>query len=126
MIRIKSGLVAFLTLSLVGGACAPMGEIEGDEPPEQMDAATAMTAAALSGGARVFVPLAGRPNLLLSEAPLQALDANATGGTLERYDLRSNLFNQALRDYDWQYDSNGLRLLQLRFYEVPTTTVPAN
>jgi hypothetical protein len=41
-------------------------------------------------------------------------------GTVERY----NLFNTALQDYYWQYDNTGLRLLQLRFYEVPTT-VPA-
>jgi hypothetical protein len=37
-------------------------------------------------------------------------------GTLERY----NLFNDALQDYYWQYDNNGLKLLQLRFYEVAT------
>jgi len=40
-------------------------------------------------------------------------------GTLERY----NLFNDALADYYWQYDNNGLRLLQLRFYDT-STTVP--
>ena len=38
-------------------------------------------------------------------------------GNLERY----NLFNDALQDYYWQYDNSGLKLLQLRFYEVPTT-----
>jgi len=38
-------------------------------------------------------------------------------GTLERY----NLFNAALSDYFWQYDNSGLRLAQLRFYEIPTT-----
>lgn len=37
-------------------------------------------------------------------------------GQTERY----NLFNDRLEDYFWQYDNNGLRLLQLRFYEVPT------
>jgi hypothetical protein len=41
-------------------------------------------------------------------------------GNLERY----NLFNSALSDYFWQYDNSGLKLAQLRFYEVPTT-VPA-
>lgn len=40
-------------------------------------------------------------------------DINADG-TLERY----NLFNDALKDYYWNYDNNGLKLLQLRFYEV--------
>lgn len=38
-------------------------------------------------------------------------------GTLERYPL----FDQKLQDYYWQYDNNGLKVLQLRFYEVPTT-----
>ena len=41
-------------------------------------------------------------------------------GTRERY----NIFNDALQDYFWQYDNHGLKLLQLRFYEVPTE-VPA-
>ena len=40
-------------------------------------------------------------------------------GVAERY----NLFNSALQDYFWQYDNNGLKLVQLRFYEV-STTVP--
>jgi hypothetical protein len=35
-------------------------------------------------------------------------------GTLERY----NLFSDKLKDYYWNYDNNGLKLLQLRFYEV--------
>jgi hypothetical protein len=37
-------------------------------------------------------------------------------GHVERYPL----FDEALRDYFWSYDNNGLKLLQLRFYEVPT------
>jgi hypothetical protein len=37
-------------------------------------------------------------------------------GTVERY----NLFNDALQDYFWSYDNSGLKLMQLRFYEVPT------
>jgi hypothetical protein len=37
-------------------------------------------------------------------------------GTVERYPL----FDEALKDYFWSYDNNGLKLLQLRFYEVPT------
>ena len=43
------------------------------------------------------------------------LDGN---GVAERY----NLFNDALQDYFWSYDNNGLKLLQLRFYEIPTNT----
>ena len=37
-------------------------------------------------------------------------------GVLERY----NLFNDRLEDYYWEYDNNGLRLVQLRFYQVST------
>ena len=37
-------------------------------------------------------------------------------GVSERY----NLFNDALQDYFWSYDNNGLKLLQLRFYEIST------
>jgi hypothetical protein len=37
-------------------------------------------------------------------------------GNVERY----NLFNDALENYLWSYDNNGLKLLQLRFYEVPS------
>jgi hypothetical protein len=34
---------------------------------------------------------------------------------------RFNLFNSALTDFFWQFDNNGLKLAQLRFYQVPTT-----
>ena len=34
---------------------------------------------------------------------------------------RVPLFDSALQDYYWQYDNNGLKLVQLRFYEIPTT-----
>jgi hypothetical protein len=40
-------------------------------------------------------------------------------GNLERY----NLFNSSLTDYFWQYDNSGLKLAQLRFYQI-STTVP--
>jgi hypothetical protein len=39
------------------------------------------------------------------------LDGN---GTLERYPL----FDDALQDYFWNYDNQGLKLAQLRFYQV--------
>jgi len=42
-------------------------------------------------------------------------DTNADG-TLERY----NLFNDALQDYYWNYDNSGLKLMQLRFYQLPS------
>ncbi len=38
-------------------------------------------------------------------------------GNLERYPL----FDDALQDYFWNYDNSGLKLVQLRFYEIPTT-----
>ena len=38
--------------------------------------------------------------------------------------MRYPLFDEALRDYFWSYDNNGLKLLQLRFYN-HATTVPA-
>jgi hypothetical protein len=37
---------------------------------------------------------------------------------------RVPLFDAALQDYFWSYDNNGLKLLQLRFYEGVETTVP--
>lgn len=37
-------------------------------------------------------------------------------GVNERYPL----FDEALQDYFWQYDNNGLKLAQLRFYEIST------
>lgn len=41
------------------------------------------------------------------------VDLNADG-VVERYPL----FDSALQDYYWQYDNNGLKLLQMRFYPV--------
>ena len=37
-------------------------------------------------------------------------------GILGRYPL----FDDALEDYFWSYDNQGLKLVQLRFYEIPT------
>lgn len=37
-------------------------------------------------------------------------------GTVERMPL----FDDRLQDYFWSYDNQGLKLLQLRFYEIPT------
>jgi hypothetical protein len=34
---------------------------------------------------------------------------------------RTPLFDSTLQDYFWQYDNTGLKLLQLRFYQLPTT-----
>lgn len=38
--------------------------------------------------------------------------------------MRVPLFSPLLQDYLWQYDNNGLKLCQLRFYDV-STTVPS-
>jgi len=35
-------------------------------------------------------------------------------------DTREFLFDRDLADYYWSYDNNGLKLAQLRFYEIPT------
>lgn len=35
-------------------------------------------------------------------------------------DERYSLFDDRLQDYFWEYDNTGLKLLQLRFYEVVT------
>src|SRR3989338_3276846 len=43
-------------------------------------------------------------------------------GTLERV----SLFDTDLQDYYWQYDNNGLRLAQLRFYECATIVPDAS
>lgn len=37
-------------------------------------------------------------------------------GAVERYPL----FDDALEDYFWDYDNNGLKLAQFRFYEMPS------
>src|SRR2546427_783206 len=34
---------------------------------------------------------------------------------------RTPLFDSSLQNYFWSYDNNGLKLLQLRFYQLPTT-----
>src|SRR5438876_6609448 len=34
---------------------------------------------------------------------------------------RTPLFDSSLQNYPWQYDNTGLKLVQLRFYQVPTT-----
>lgn len=43
------------------------------------------------------------------------LDLNGDG-TMERYPL----FDPTLQDYFWSYDNQGLKLLQLRFYPIPS------
>jgi len=67
--------------------------------------------------AKVFVREKGRSTFenVSRELLYIYVDLNLDG-TPERY----NLFNDALQDYFWNYDNNGLKHVQLRFYEVPT------
>jgi hypothetical protein len=68
----------------------------------------------------VAVRTSGRQRFQNVSRELLYIYADLNGdGTVERY----NLFNDALQNYYWQYDNSGLRLLQLRFYQV-STTVP--
>jgi len=36
---------------------------------------------------------------------------------------RTPLLDSTFQNYFWSYDNNGLKLLQLRFYQLPTTVV---
>jgi hypothetical protein len=66
----------------------------------------------------VLVRSSGKQSFTNVSKELLYIYADVDGdGTAERY----NLFNSALTDFFWQYDNNGLKLAQLRFYEVPTT-----
>jgi len=57
----------------------------------------------------------------------QSVFTNVTGDLLfvsqciDNKLIRTPLFDSSLQDYFWQYDNMGLKLLQLRFYQVPTT-----
>ena len=54
--------------------------------------------------------------------------ANVTANLLYLYNVtidgvlykRLPLFSDVLQDYFWSYDNNGLKVVQLRFYEVST------
>jgi hypothetical protein len=43
-------------------------------------------------------------------------------GTSERYPL----FDSALQGYFWDYDNQGMKLVQLRFYEMPSVVSSSN
>jgi hypothetical protein len=49
-----------------------------------------------------------------------AVGVDAGGNYIYEY-MRVPLFSSLLQDYLWIYDNNGAKLVQLRFYEVPTT-----
>lgn len=68
----------------------------------------------------VLVRTGGKSKFTNVSRELLYVYADTNGdGTAERYPL----FDSALADYYWQYDNTGLKLAQLRFYEV-STTVP--
>ena len=62
----------------------------------------------------VFVRDKGRPQWQVADQLLYVEADLDEDGTFETY----YLFDDALQGYFWDYDNNGLRLLQLRFYEV--------
>lgn len=65
----------------------------------------------------VAVREGGRSKFTNVSQQLLFLYADLDGdGTDERY----SLFDDRLQDYFWEYDNSGLKLLQLRFYEVVT------
>jgi len=39
-------------------------------------------------------------------------------------DRRVPLFHEDFEDYLWYYDNNGLKMVQLRFYEIPSEDIP--
>jgi hypothetical protein len=66
----------------------------------------------------VLVRTSGKQSFANVSRELLYIYADIDGdGTLERIPL----FGDQLTDYYWQYDNTGLKLAQLRFYQVPTT-----
>jgi len=49
-----------------------------------------------------------------------ATGLTSVGSDLETQVFDVPIFHSCFEDYFWNYDNNGLKLLQLRFYEVPT------
>jgi hypothetical protein len=41
-------------------------------------------------------------------------------GIVERYPLFADVFSDTEPNYFWDYDNQGLKIVQLRFYEIPT------
>lgn len=72
-----------------------------------------------SDEAMVLVRSAGGSKFTNVSRELLYVVADIDGdGTTEKVPL----FSDDLQDYFWQYDNNGLRLAQLRFYDTPTNT----
>ena len=67
--------------------------------------------------ALVSVRTTGKPTFKNVSKELLYIYADIDGdGITERYPL----FDDRLEDYFWNYDNNGLKVLQLRFYEIST------
>ncbi|HTF82363.1 MAG TPA: hypothetical protein VL947_11580, partial [Cytophagales bacterium] len=70
-----------------------------------------------SNSSYVAVRNTGKTSFTNVSAQLLYVYADLDGdGTAERYPL----FDERLQDYFWQYDNNGMKVLQLRFYEIAT------
>jgi hypothetical protein len=70
-----------------------------------------------SADSLVAVRTSGKQKFANVSRELLFINADIDGdGVAERV----SLFDEALQDFLWQVDNQGLRLLQLRFYEVPT------
>ncbi len=66
---------------------------------------------------RVFTRIFGKSTFADVSKYLLYVYADVNGdGVVERVPL----FDDRLQDYFWEYDNNGLKLVQLRFYEVPS------
>ena len=66
----------------------------------------------------VLVRSSGKQSFTNVSKELLFVFADVNGdGTVDRVPL----FDSRLTDFFWQYDNNGLKLAQLRFYQVPTT-----
>ncbi|WP_162056503.1 hypothetical protein [Pontibacter pamirensis] len=59
------------------------------------------------------------PPLALAQSELLSIYTDITDDGVDN-PQRYPLFSDEMEGYYWDYDNNGLRVLQLRFYEVPT------
>jgi hypothetical protein len=74
-----------------------------------------LTLTRTKGGAPKFSNVS--TELLTILVPTDILNAD---GSVLLESGRYTIFDDALENYFWEYDNNGLKLLQLRFYEIPT------
>ena len=75
---------------------------------------------------KVFVRMKGKSSFRNVTQQLLTITATVTdptlaacltgGNTTVPVSLTTNIFNPCLRNFFWNYDNNGLKLLQIRFY----------